>query len=169
MELFNPNQVVRDLQDGKINEKDSMKYLAFTLVFEGFNTLLPQSGVKDEYTFKTALLFFVISIAVGIWGTLRCYRANGRESGKEFIKRYVCVSVPVNIIAGLATIIGLLVLSPIVAFITRGFPKPDPVTITSATATVTYCFVALIFVWKARLLSRVAARDGLPPVNELKN
>lgn len=94
---FRTDLLVAELARGEVREEASVFYMmlgagVFTFAFYGngwFGGGLPQDW---RIVFE-----FVLVLAISMFGVRSCYTANGAASGKEFIKRYTAISVPVGI------------------------------------------------------------------------
>jgi len=95
MYLWKVNNLIDDLRNDRITEKESMKYLVVTSVLyilgnDSYFTI----GL--EYSYLDTISTFLI-IAITIVGTLYCYSANNIGDNRDFIKRFFCLSLPVSI------------------------------------------------------------------------
>ncbi|MBL4894924.1 MAG: hypothetical protein JKY59_08700 [Emcibacter sp.] len=95
MYFWKINNLIADLKEDKISAQQEMWYLfififvAGLAVFAGnFTELedLKQSKVIDSF-----------SIVIGCGGVVFCYWANKEFDSKDFIKRFICLSLPVSI------------------------------------------------------------------------
>lgn len=96
MYLWNVEKISHDLRSGAVSQKEQMKYLLVLLVVLSVISYLGQytvpPGGRNIFDFVMVVASMVISFA-GVWW---CYRANGGSDGKDFLLRFVCLSVPIG-------------------------------------------------------------------------
>lgn len=108
MYLWNITKLKQQLSDGGIEQKDSMKYL-ITLSVVGMIPIpkIPfVTGISIHHFFGAVVL---------ILGTLYCYNKNRGSEGRDFLSRYLSLTLivlvrfcPIVIIAGLIMSTGVL-------------------------------------------------------------
>ncbi len=122
MYWWNMAKLAEDLREGRVTEKEKLKYLlatfvAWNLIVDLFLYFGGPFGVKN-----------VIPLAVNgimtVWGILACYRINKQRDGRDFISRMICLGWPSGIrstVIVLAVVVILIVaLSPL--------PRETPLT-----------------------------------------
>ena len=107
MTLFSIRITVAELVTDALSERAAMQYyLASSIIsliaFEFQFWLGPNRDWEPWVDFSANLLIL-------IWGVNHCWRLNGGAGGRDFLKRIVCLSVPVGIrLSILALLAGLL-------------------------------------------------------------
>lgn len=97
MYLWNVKKLSSDLKENKISEKEKMKYfmvmiLIWTLMFS-LSALFP-AQLTDKLNYLTVSFFILVLTFFGLYS---CYQANRDGDNKDFVGRFVCVSLPINI------------------------------------------------------------------------
>lgn len=93
--LWNTRAVARDLLQGRVSELDACGYLAgLSLLFCADYYL----AVFVVPPIDWMLLYeFVVVATITLVGLRACFLANGGSAGKDFIFRFTCISLPINI------------------------------------------------------------------------
>lgn len=97
--FWNVNQLVKDLRAGIVTEYEKFQYLFCSLIFIPLQFLAPfnfnstATSIQDIYTFY---LFVFLQLAVLAWGFYYCFAKNKSNDNKNFIERFICLSVPVG-------------------------------------------------------------------------
>ena len=94
MYLWKTEELVRELKRGQLSQWDVTKYLIATTMFWYFSggAYFDPSDV-EAWDWITNLLIAVVA-ALGIY---YCYMKNRRGDDKDFIFRFICLSLPVTI------------------------------------------------------------------------
>jgi len=95
MYLWNTKALATKLKTGELSQADRFKYLflgviMFALIGEVASCL---GSIRTPAVIEITESIIVFIIIVG--GTLLCYKANKRGDNKEFIDRYICLTVPI--------------------------------------------------------------------------
>ena len=104
MYFWNVNNLINDFKDGNVTDKESVKYfillgLMSTIVDSPVFTMNMEYSVLD--TIST-----IVSVLAYVLGTYYIYRINKKGDNKDFIARYICLSLP--IIVRLFVLLGLI-------------------------------------------------------------
>ena len=93
--IWNTKAVARDLVGGRVSEIDACGYLlALSLLFAADHYL----AVFVVPPIDWMLLYeFIVVVTVTLVGLRACFLANGGRNGKDFILRFTCISLPINI------------------------------------------------------------------------
>ena len=106
MHLWNIKVLAKDLGQDLISEKMGMHYYlvaALVLLFDLYFGLW-WGVVRDWLFYFEAIILIVITV----FGCLEAFNSNGSNEGRDFVKRVVCLSVPVGIrVTVLFIILGL--------------------------------------------------------------
>ena len=119
MHFWNTKALGKELREGTVTQKDKMKYFLILLIIFG----IPFSSYvapKFDYTF-VRFPGLILSIIINIWGVIFCYQANQKGDDKDFIDRFVCLSLPISI-----KLLLLLFLSLSIGFIITVSPGYEP-------------------------------------------
>jgi hypothetical protein len=103
--LWHTRKLVAELAHGKLSERSSVQYmLVGTLLYAYNNYWALWFGTYRDWGFFLEL--FVV-VAIGLLSVFECYKANGEDSGTEFMLRYCALAVPIGLkVAVLALLIG---------------------------------------------------------------
>lgn len=158
MYLWNSGKLVNDLRDNAVSEKEKLKYVLFWVVA----TMIvsdPLLHFDYEYVLNDAILSAVMLI-VSIAGTIYCYKVNKNGDNKDFLTRYICLSIPVGIRA-------FVIIIAILAFITAielsldmsVIGEGEEVTTTIYEVIVFSLFMLGIYYYLARCIRSASARS----------
>jgi hypothetical protein len=93
--IWRVNRLVEDFRRERVSEAESAKYLVFVSVFILLSTD-PVFVLEVEYSVLDILVTLVMVMGA-IFGTYYCFRKNQSGDNCDFIRRFVCLSVPVGI------------------------------------------------------------------------
>lgn len=93
--LWNTSGVARDLAAGRVSEAQSFGYFFACSVLALVNSYAA-SFLAPEINWLLLYEFFV-ALAVTLVGVRACYIANEGAVGREFVLRFICISLPVGI------------------------------------------------------------------------
>ena len=125
MHLLRIKPLAKELSLDSISEKTSMHYLLVSLLVGLFTSYYSLWwGVVRDITFYFE---YVILSIIFIFGCLKAYEANGKETGNQFVKKFFCLSVPVGIrVAAISIGIGLIINFTYESiFMSGAFKEPD--------------------------------------------
>jgi hypothetical protein len=94
MYLWNTKQLAIDLRDNKVSEQDQMWYLLAYVVLTSLSALVAK-WVPSEYGLSG--IASIVDLGVTIIGLLVCYSANSRGDARDFILRFICLSLPLTL------------------------------------------------------------------------
>jgi len=93
MYLWNVKALAQDLKEDKVTEKEKMKYFLVTMLLAIF---LNSGSSSDGSTwFKWAN--YIVTFGLTFGGVIWCYNANQRGGNKDFVIRFICLSIPVYV------------------------------------------------------------------------
>jgi len=84
MYLWNTKALITDLRNDQVTQKEQLKYFLFSTI--------PLYAMPQLETYYT-----VVNIVLILIGTLLCYNSNVEGDNKDFIVRYICLSIPIGI------------------------------------------------------------------------
>lgn len=100
MYLWKTNQLVADINNGNVSQKETMKYLLtvslFMLLGSFITDLIPRNELSDKETMYIYIEYLMITL-ITILGVYFCYEKNQKIDAKNFIERFICFSLPVAI------------------------------------------------------------------------
>jgi len=114
MYLWKSSNLANDLRNNNVTEKDKLKYMLFWVISTAIVSD-PAIHIDYNYVFNDTILSIVMLI-VSIAGTIYCYKVNKKGDNKDFISRYVCLSIPVVIRA--LTILAAIIITTVVIVLT---------------------------------------------------
>lgn len=92
---WNTAAVARKLAAGELGERDTFAlYLATCVMWVLMTYYAYFTGAHHGWLF---LYEMAVAIAITVFGLLRCYDANGGDSGRDFVLRVVCLSFPLGV------------------------------------------------------------------------
>ncbi len=98
MYFWNVKDLVKSLKDNSITEFEKMLYLLVYGALFSFLSII--SKIMPETTgpqFYDDWILDVIFLIINAFGTLYLYNINSKGDNKDFVTRYVCLSLPVTI------------------------------------------------------------------------
>lgn len=93
--LWHTSRLRTELATQSLRERDSVAYMFVAGVL--YTYTFYAAGWFGGYRHWTVLLEAVSVCAIGIFGTLECYRANGGPNGYAFLSRFSALCVPVGV------------------------------------------------------------------------
>ncbi len=91
MHLIRTGKLREELINDSMSKREELKYLLVFLVFSAVSGQLAENSSEGTYFIAESVSVVLITVLGVIW----CYDANQQGNGKDFIKRFVSVSVPV--------------------------------------------------------------------------
>ncbi len=93
--FWNVRQLSDDLRNGRVSEREKMKYLlANSLVWALFYEMTPSAPPeKSDFDVVLSLTY----LATVVWGICVCYGANRQGDDRDFIARFTCLSWPLGL------------------------------------------------------------------------
>lgn len=88
MYFWNVKRLRNELIENSLNEKNQMMYLMFTMLLYAFSGQFTGSEYSGGFFFAETLAVLGATVA----GVLYCYDGNKAGDGKDFIKRFTCIS-----------------------------------------------------------------------------
>ena len=95
MHLWNTKELAMTLKDGELSQKEWFKYFFIFIVLTAL--LMEVCLYIGEMPTVITITESVIVLMITVGGTLLSYKINKGGDDKEFIDRYVCLSIPILI------------------------------------------------------------------------
>ena len=111
--LWHTSRLRTELATQSLHERDSAAYMVVAAVL--YTYTFYAAGWFGGYRHWTVLLEAVAVCAIGIFGTLECYRANGGANGHAFLSRFSALCVPIGVTLALLN-------AALALFMYYGFP-----------------------------------------------
>ena len=111
--LWHTHRLRTELATQSLQERDSAVYMVVATVL--YTYTFYATAWFGGYRHWAVLLEAVTVCAIGIFGTLECYRANGGPKGQSFLLRFSALCVPVGVKFALAN-------AALALFMYYGFP-----------------------------------------------
>jgi hypothetical protein len=94
MIVWNVKKLADTLAEGTFDEVERLKYfLVFIFFLSSHQTMFDCQKETSLVSSISCLVFFFIELV----GVLACYIANTRGDNKDFVARYICLTLPVTI------------------------------------------------------------------------
>ena len=102
--------LAKDLSNGLVSEKESFKYLFVLMILTGFTVPSFTPGEIDisPYDAFEYLGSTIASIAFFYFTLLSCFRLNSEYDSRDFVKRFVCLTLPVTIRLMIVIFVGVI-------------------------------------------------------------
>jgi uncharacterized membrane protein len=93
--IWRTERLARELLNDELTELDSMRYIIISAVVYAIASYWSLwFGESRDWTFFFEMLMVIVITVIGVH---ECYKANGKERGKHFLKRYFALSVPIGV------------------------------------------------------------------------
>lgn len=99
MYIINSDALARDLKLGTVSQKDKLIYFLLFILLHSMVSI------------RTNVLGVIIDLLITVVGIFICYKANRKGDNKEFIERFICLSLPINLSMILIGSMPILILS----------------------------------------------------------
>lgn len=96
MYVWNTRQMASALTARRVHIAGQFLGLVIWTLFIAPTFLLPHAGVGASPSFVEAPLHHLCTIGIFLLGVYLCYRANGKDDGRDFIVRMVCLALPIG-------------------------------------------------------------------------
>jgi hypothetical protein len=94
--ILRPRRLAMALAANEVSEREKFQYL---LVWAVIGIALPsQLGGWTGWS-RGRVAFLLAGLLITIVGLLACFRANARGDNRAFLERYLCLSVPLGLVA----------------------------------------------------------------------
>lgn len=116
------NGLKKDFLEGKVTEKESLKYLIGMIILYGISP--SQGNTADGATMLAAA---IVGLAISIIGLICAYKSNNGSSGNQFLVKYIAISFVVSIRFILISIpFVIVILAALQGYINSGSYSPNP-------------------------------------------
>lgn len=152
MYLWNTDALAADLANGRLPERERIKYFLLYAVLTALAAEV--STYMGQTPTLPALTYSALVVLTTLFGTIWLYRLNRAEAGQDFIGRLICLSVPIGVkLVALFILIGIPV-----ALIQAGMTKiaPGQIGTTWVDVILGASFLGLYFWRLARQIRRIA-------------
>jgi hypothetical protein len=95
MYFWKVDNLIDDLKSNKVNQKEEFKYILLFFVSTIFSSD-PILFANTSYNIYNSISS-VINVTLTIIGLYYCYKVNADGDNKEFMKRVVCIGLPVMV------------------------------------------------------------------------
>ena len=117
MYLWNTKALAKELKEGTLSEWDKFKYYIIgVLLYSLIGDLSYISNTDFTYTYFDILISF-ISLFIIFLGVYKSYEVNNMGDGKNFLERFICLSLPVGIRILVLSVLVILILTIISAMV----------------------------------------------------
>ena len=143
-----------DLRTGEVSQSYRMKaflaFLVITYISSDLAAFVPEAQLTPPKALAAAELMARVVILIG--GTLLCFRANERADGRDFVDRFMCLSLPVV----LRVVVISIPLTFVASFLkARYFMTPGPESYSSVDSLLNLVLDFLWFVGLYRAFSKL--------------
>jgi hypothetical protein len=124
MHFFHTSRLRTELRNNSLTEQDSVKYM---IVASALYTYTTYTAIWfGGYRHWSVLLEALFVTLIGLFGTYECFRANGGDSGRDFIRRFCALSVPVGLKFAIASSLVAQVIYYVAPFVLTPTSFRDP-------------------------------------------
>jgi len=95
MYIWKSTDLANDLRNNNVTEKEKLKYILFWVLATAIASD-PFLYTDYEYVLNDAVMSLVM-LVIAASGTIYCYKINKGGDNKDFINRYICLSIPVGV------------------------------------------------------------------------
>jgi hypothetical protein len=156
MEFLSPSRIIEKIKQGRMTAREFYRYFAATLGLEIVGYSFNNSGTDRGLLIE--ILSAMISIFIMLWGLNLCFEENQKGDDKDFIARYVALSLPVDIILTVVLVGAFLAFGIFASFpAIRGNVSSDLVTFWGLLMGWGSSIVS--FTWKRNLFSQLRAGE----------
>lgn len=100
--FWNTNALATKLASGEVKERDAyVYYVANTVTWTVLNYYAVAMGASIGWLFVYEIM---VVLVITVFGLAQCYQANGGASGKHFVLRATCLTLPIALKIGVASI-----------------------------------------------------------------
>ena len=138
--FWNINSLIKDLRNGLVSEYEKMIYFVLTLLFQ--NNIRPLGGIQTLKVIQNSMViqninislmdsaFSLLHLFIVLMGIFYCFQMNKKGDNKNFIERFICLTVPLAVRFFVFGLVGLVV-SLFIAhisflFVSKNFLSQDP-------------------------------------------
>ena len=146
---WNTEKLVAELAEGRVSEKQSAQYamLGAVLYYQGIYTATWFGGYRSWLLIYE---FFVVS-TIALVGISECLKANGGNDGRDFLKRYALISVPVGLKLALAGIVVSRVIYYGFPYVVTPVTFRDPVFVYQLIWFISSAAIAATYFWRIKI------------------
>lgn len=156
--LWRADLLAHDLANGSISQKDAARYMMAAAFLYAQATYL--SVWLGGYRDLTLLFEFVVVVVISLVGVQECYKANGAESGRDFLQRYCALAVPVGVNTTVVSIILGQVLYRAFPYVVTEESFRDPLFVYRLLSFIFVIAFAVVYFWRiAHHLGRIRATE----------
>ena len=110
MYLWNVDALVKDFQNNNVNSAEEFKYFFTSTLYIAFISNLSLISINSSTDEGYESLFSLITLVINAIGCYANYRLNQHGDDKDFVKRCVCLGIPIAIKINTIVIITLILL-----------------------------------------------------------
>jgi len=96
MTFWNAARLADDLREGRVSEREKLRYL---LLLVALHSLAGSGSASVVDALRSdrpgAALWPLLGFVIAVVGLVACFRANARGDGRHFLDRIYCLAVPV--------------------------------------------------------------------------
>ncbi len=153
VKLWDIKAAAETIEQDSLSDLDLKKYLLVIIIFGEIGMWL---GGYAMIIPALAIFWFIAAIAVKVLGLNYCFKSNLNRDGKDFIKRFLVLSVPIAIRLSVASlVVGTLLAIPICAILKPSF---SGLPVQMSYFLLDLCLELIFFIWVARWLKRLNLR-----------
>lgn len=92
---WNASKLAQELRDGRVNEKERLKYYLATLI--ALNMAVQLFVFQGSAFTIEAVISAAVALSAAVIGTILCHKANRSGDNTDFIARMICLGLPIGI------------------------------------------------------------------------
>lgn len=115
MYFWNIGKLAKDLQEGNVSGKEEMKYIlliSVVLVIGSHFSFFPPEPLEATAFTLESVVILLVGLMIAFGGVVATFRANAKGDNRDFIKRGMCLGLPIVVrVAVFTTLIEWIVIA----------------------------------------------------------
>lgn len=122
--LISTANLVKKLSRNEISDYLALKHFIVFMIIFNSGYILPLFTVHaSDYDWVEVVIIFISSAAIHYYGLNWVYQINSKGDGKEFFKRFCCLSLPISVNV---TVVMYMLLIGAIAVVVTFSPNDEP-------------------------------------------
>lgn len=108
MYLWNVKALASDLRDDKVTERNKLSYYLLYVLFGSVVSEIAKFGPLNINVYSLAIA--ISNILIIVLGICFCFVTNSKGDNRDFINRFICLSIPISCRIASFMVLGILAL-----------------------------------------------------------